>query len=53
MGAVFAVLALGWINAVFRAWTRDVAYWLIALAVSVAGLFVFFSVTSFLRARRI
>ena len=53
MGAVFAVLALGWINAVFRAWTRDVAYWLIALAVSVAGLFVFFAVTSFLRARRI
>jgi hypothetical protein len=53
IGAVFAVLALGWMNAAFRAWTRDVAYWLIALAVSLAGLFVFFAVTSFVRARRI
>jgi intracellular septation protein A len=53
IGAVFGVLALGWVNAAFRAWTRDVAYWLIALAVCVAGLFAFFSVTSFLRARRI
>jgi hypothetical protein len=53
IGAVFAVLALGWMNAAFRAWTRDVAYWLMALAVLVAGLFAFFSVTSFLRARRI
>jgi hypothetical protein len=53
VGAVFAVLALGWMNAAFRAWTRDVAYWLLALAVLVAGLFAFFAVTSFLRARRI
>jgi len=53
IGAVFAVLALGWMNAAFRAWTRDVAYWLMALAVLVAGLFAFFAVTSFLRARRI
>jgi hypothetical protein len=51
-GAVFAVLALGWLNSAFRAWTRDVAHWLIALAVCVAGLFAFFSVTQFLRARR-
>jgi hypothetical protein len=53
IGAVFAVLSLAWANAAFRAWTRDVAYWLIALAVCVAGLFAFFAVTSFLRARRI
>ena len=51
-GAVFAVLALGWLNSAFRAWTRDVAHWLIALAVCVAALFGFFSVTQFLRARR-
>jgi len=51
-GAVFAVLAMGWLNSAFRAWTRDVAHWLIALAVCVAGLFGFFSVTQFLRARR-
>jgi len=53
IGAVFAVLALAWLNAALRAWTRDVAYWLIALAVCVASLFAFFSVTSFLRARRL
>jgi type VI protein secretion system component VasF len=52
-GAVFAVLALAWLTAAVRAWTRDVAYWLIALAVCVAGLFGFFSVTQFLRSRRV
>jgi hypothetical protein len=52
IGAVFAVLALAWLNAAFRAWTRDVAHWLISLAVCVGGLFAFFSVTQFLRARR-
>ena len=53
IGAVFAVLALGWFNAAFRAWTRDVARWLIALAVAVALLFLFFAVTSFRRARKL
>jgi len=53
VGAVFAVLALGWLNAAFRAWTSDVAHWLIALPVSVALLFVFFAVTSFRKARRL
>jgi hypothetical protein len=52
-GAVFAVLALAWLNSAVRAWTRDIAHWLIALAVCVAGLFGFFSVTQFLRARKI
>ena len=37
VGAVFAVLALGWLNAAFRAWTRDASRWLIALAVSVTN----------------
>jgi glycerol uptake facilitator-like aquaporin len=53
VGALFAVLALAWLNAAFRAWTRDVARWLIGIAVSMALLFVFFAVTSFRRARRI
>ncbi|PYT59175.1 MAG: hypothetical protein DMG35_15320 [Acidobacteria bacterium] len=53
VGALFAILALAWFNAAFRAWTRDVARWLIGIAVSMALLFVFFAVTSFRRARRI
>ncbi len=53
VGAVFAVLALGWLNAAFRAWTRDVARWLVGIAVAVAALFVFFAVTSFRRARKL
>jgi hypothetical protein len=53
IAAVFAVLALGWVNAALRAWTRDVAGWLIGLAIAVALLFVFFAVTSFRRARRL
>jgi cell division protein FtsW (lipid II flippase) len=53
VGAVFAVLALAWLNAAFRAWTRDVARWLLAVAVAVALLFVFFAVSSFRRARRL
>jgi dolichyl-phosphate-mannose--protein O-mannosyl transferase len=53
-GAVFAVLALAWLNSALRAWTtRDAAYWLMAVAICVAALFVFFAVTSFLRARRL
>jgi multisubunit Na+/H+ antiporter MnhB subunit len=53
VGAVFAVLALGWLNTALRAWTRDAARWLIALPVAVAVLFVFFAVTSFQKARRL
>jgi hypothetical protein len=53
IGAVFAVMAIAWLNAALRAWTRDVAHWLIALAVSVAVLFVFFAITSFRRAREL
>ncbi len=51
--AVFAVLALAWLNAALRAWTRDAARWLIGIAVAVALLFVFFAVTSFRRARKL
>lgn len=53
IGAIFGVLALAWLNAAFRAWSADVAYWMVAMAVCVAGLFVFFAVSSFLRARRL
>jgi ABC-type Fe3+ transport system permease subunit len=52
-GAIFAVLALAWLNAAFRAWTRDVAHWLVALPIVVAGIFAFFAVTSFRRAKKI
>ena len=53
IGAVFALLALAWLNAGLRAWTRDVSRWLVAMAVCVAALFIFFAVTSFLRARKL
>jgi hypothetical protein len=49
-GALFAVFALGWLNGAFRAWTRDVARWLIGIAVVVGLLFAFFAVTSFRKA---
>jgi NhaP-type Na+/H+ or K+/H+ antiporter len=52
-GAVFGVLALGWLNAALRAWTRDAARWLVGLAVAIALLFVFFAVTSFRKSRKI
>lgn len=52
-GAMFGVLALGWLNAVFRSWTRDVARWLLAIGLLVAALFVFFAVSSFRRARKV
>ena len=52
-GAIFAIFAFAWLNAAFRAWTRDVAHWLIATALVVAALFAFFAVTSFHRARKV
>ena len=53
VGAVFAVLALGWLNAAIRSWSRDTAHWLIAVPVGVALLLGFFAVTSFRKARRL
>lgn len=52
-GALFAVLALAWLNSALRGWTRDAAHWLIATTIVLALLFLFFSVTSFRRARKI
>jgi hypothetical protein len=53
IGALFAVLAVAWLNAAFRAWTRDAARWLIGLAVAIALLFVFFAVSSFRKSRKL
>ena len=53
IAGIFLVLAIGWVSAAFRAWSRDVARWLIGVAAAVALLFVFFAVTSFRRARRL
>ena len=53
VGAMFAVLAFGWLNSAFRAWTRDVAHWLIGVSVAVAVLFVLFAVSSFRRSRQL
>ena len=53
MAGFFAVLALGWSNAAFRAWSRDVARWVVGVAVGMALLFVFFAVTSWRKARKL
>jgi hypothetical protein len=53
VGAIFAVLAFAWLNAALRAWSRDAAYWLVAIASGVGGLFLLFAFTSFRRARQI
>ena len=53
IGALFAVLAFAWLNAAIRAWSRDAAYWLVAIAGVVGGLFLFFAITSFRRSRKI
>jgi glycerol uptake facilitator-like aquaporin len=51
VGAMFGIMAFAWLNSAFRAWTRDVAHWLIGVSIGVALLFVFFAVSSFRRAR--
>jgi sulfite exporter TauE/SafE len=53
IGALFAVLALGWMSSAFRAWTRDVAHWLIGVSIVVALVFIAFAVSSFRRARQL
>jgi predicted RND superfamily exporter protein len=53
VGAMFAVLALGWLNSALRAWTRDVAHWLIGVSIAVGLVFIAFSVSSFRRARQL
>ena len=53
VGAVFAVLAFAWVQSAIRAWTRDVARWLVATAFLVALVMAIFSWTSFRRARQL
>ena len=53
-GAVFAVLALAWLNLTIRGYlTRDAAPWFLAIPLFVAALFIFFAVSSFRRARKL
>jgi len=53
VGGVFAVLSLAWLQSAIRAWTRDVAHWLLAAACCVAAVLAIFSWTSFRRARQL
>lgn len=52
-GAMFAILAFVWIGKAFRAWTGDVARWLIALAMVIAAIFTFYAISSFRRAQKL
>ncbi len=53
-GAVFAVLALAWLNMTIRGYfTRDAARWFLAIPFLVAAMFIFFAVSSFRRARKL
>jgi protein-S-isoprenylcysteine O-methyltransferase Ste14 len=53
VGGVFAVLALVWVQSAIRAWTRDVARWLVLVAFGVAIVLAYFAWTSFWRSRQI
>ena len=53
VGGVFAVLALVWVQSAIRAWTRDVAHWLVFAAIGVAVAMGIFAYTSFRRSREI
>ena len=53
MGAIFAILAFGWFNSAFRAWTRDAAHWLIVVVIAFAAIFVYFAISSFRRSRQL
>ena len=53
VAGVFAVLALAWLQSAIRAWTRDVAHWLVFAAFGVAVLLAGFAWTSFRRSRQI
>jgi len=53
VGALFAILALAWINLLLRGWNRDVARWATLASVIVVGVFAAYAVSSFRRARRL
>jgi hypothetical protein len=53
IGAMFAVLALIWLQNSLRAWARDVPRWVVTLALGVAAVMAVFAWTSFRRAREL
>jgi hypothetical protein len=53
VGALFAVLALFWLQNAFRAWSKDAAHWLVGASAFLAILMTAFSFTSFRSARRV
>lgn len=53
VGGVFGVLAFVWLQSAVRAWTRDVAHWLVFAACGVAVVMAIFSWGSFRRARQV
>jgi ABC-type Fe3+ transport system permease subunit len=53
VGGVFVVLSLAWLQSAVRAWTRDVARWLVVVAFGMAVLLAVFAWTSFRRARQL
>ena len=53
MGALFAILALAWLSAALRTWSRDASHWMTAVTIGVALLFTFFALTSFRRAKKL
>jgi len=53
VGALFAVLALFWLQNTFRAWSMDAAHWLVGASAFLAALMTAFSFTSFRNARRV
>ena len=53
VGALFAFLGVVWISVAMRSWSRDIAHWLIAVAVGFAFLFFFFALSSFRRAKNL
>ena len=52
-GAVFGLFGLAAASAAFRSWRMGLSRWPVLLPLAYAALMVFFSVTSFLRARRV
>ena len=53
VGGVFVVLSLAWLQSAIRAWTRDVAHWLVAVALAIAVLLAVLGWTSFHSARQL
>jgi len=53
VGAVFAILALVWLQNSFRALVRDIPRWVVVLSLAFAVLMVGFSWSSFRRARQL